>query len=93
MQLVAEFSLVDKDDSWMADAACKEATDADFHPESIYSAGAKRAIAVCKTCLVRRECLQFAVTNGIGEGIWGGMLAHQRRKYALGVLKEDTLGL
>lgn len=39
------------------------------------------AIAVCRTCPVRAECLEWALTNGETEfGIWGGVPAIQRRR-------------
>ncbi len=37
------------------------------------------AIAVCSNCDVAKECLKYAVDNGIAHGIWGGKTPRQRR--------------
>jgi WhiB family redox-sensing transcriptional regulator len=39
----------------------------------------ERAKAVCKSCPVRRECLQFALATRQSDGIWGGMSERERR--------------
>ncbi len=31
------------------------------------------ARAVCADCPVKAECARFAITRGIGHGVWGGM--------------------
>lgn len=36
------------------------------------------AIALCKTCPFRLQCFEYATSEGIGYGIWGGTLPHQR---------------
>lgn len=38
----------------------------------------REAKAVCCGCVVRSECLSFARDNGMVEGIWGGLTAHER---------------
>lgn len=42
-----------------------------------------RAQALCRTCPVRRECLEYADDNDEREGIWGGMTPTQRGKTPL----------
>src|SRR5215472_12869111 len=39
-----------------------------------------QAKAVCAGCLVRDECLSYAVTTGQSAGIWGGTSEEERRK-------------
>jgi WhiB family redox-sensing transcriptional regulator len=34
---------------------------------------------VCRRCPVQRECLDYALTNGIRHGVWGGLSAGERR--------------
>jgi WhiB family transcriptional regulator, redox-sensing transcriptional regulator len=40
------------------------------------------ARAVCSRCLVRRECLDYAIRNEITEGIWGGLTGSELREVA-----------
>jgi WhiB family redox-sensing transcriptional regulator len=35
---------------------------------------------VCRGCVVREDCLEFAIANGEKFGIWGGMSERERRR-------------
>lgn len=35
---------------------------------------------VCATCPVQHPCLAYAMDNGIGHGIWGGLTEKERRR-------------
>ena len=48
-----------------------------FYPGRGESAGSARQ--VCAQCPVRQQCLEFAVSNRIGYGIWGGLTGPERR--------------
>lgn len=62
---------------WRELAACR-GTDLDvFFPERGESAGAARQ--VCAGCPVRQPCLDYAVTNRITSGVWGGLTERERR--------------
>ena len=38
-------------------------------------------LAICAACPVRRQCLDFALNNPLGQyGIWGGTTAYERRR-------------
>lgn len=66
--------------AWMRDAACVEhSTNADawFPAKGRSSAPAK---AICSRCLVRDDCLAFAIAERISEGVWGGLGPMERRK-------------
>lgn len=59
---------------------------------------AARAIALCTACPVRAECLEYAMrnwTDGAGEGVWGGLVAAERRvirrQWLLGVSVTELL--
>jgi WhiB family redox-sensing transcriptional regulator len=41
---------------------------------------ARRAMAVCRACPVRSECLAFAIGTRQNEGIWGGATPSERRR-------------
>lgn len=36
---------------------------------------------ICEKCVVRRECLNYAIDNEIDVGIWGKMNGRERRYY------------
>ena len=42
--------------------------------------GATEAKALCATCPVQRECLEFALVNSEKFGIWGGKSSCERRR-------------
>jgi WhiB family transcriptional regulator, redox-sensing transcriptional regulator len=59
--------------SWRDLAACLEVVSAEYDPFFADSAELQvEAIAICETCLVRDDCLTFAVRTGQQYGIWGG---------------------
>jgi WhiB family transcriptional regulator, redox-sensing transcriptional regulator len=63
--------------SWLDLAACTEVDPAIFFPErGEPAAPAKR---VCMTCLVRAQCLDYALEHRINHGVWGGLGERQRR--------------
>ena len=45
-----------------------------------YSHGGWRARQVCKDCLVRQECLEWAVAANEAYGIWGGTTPAERAR-------------
>lgn len=69
--------------AWNADAACREHPDVNFHPER--NEDVRPAKAVCADCLVRVECLDFALEHA-ATGIWGGTSEKQRKAIAGGRL-------
>ena len=91
-KLLNEFKLVLEDVTWMADAACRSRSDIDFFPEIGYNGKAPLAIAVCDTCKVKEDCVEFAIENKIEHGIWGGLSPQQRRRYRRHQIlnREDT---
>lgn len=93
MQLLSEFNLVLKDFTWMNNAACRGRTDIDFFPEDSYNTKAPKAVAICETCPVKQDCLEFAIENGIHYGIWGGLNYPQRKRYLRTTIRNGTFGL
>jgi WhiB family transcriptional regulator, redox-sensing transcriptional regulator len=58
---------------WRDRAACLEVVSAEYDPFFSDTAELQaEAIAICETCLVRDDCLTFAVRTGQQYGIWGG---------------------
>jgi WhiB family redox-sensing transcriptional regulator len=66
------------DTAWMTDAACRGAPSKVFFVERGMSAADARAI--CAGCPVTTECLDYALTHRIREGIWGGVDEKGRRR-------------
>jgi WhiB family transcriptional regulator, redox-sensing transcriptional regulator len=74
-----DLSLVNPDEwEWQDRARCAEVGGDPFFPE--LGETAEAAKRVCATCEVRVECLDFAVGNGIGFGVYGGMDERERRE-------------
>jgi WhiB family transcriptional regulator, redox-sensing transcriptional regulator len=65
---------------WMRDAACADHDPNDWFPERGDRAPSARAKQVCAQCLVRAECLAFAVREPMRDGIWGGHSPAERRR-------------
>ena len=65
---------------WMDEALCAE-TDPDmFFPEK--GDEGRAAKRICGECPVRSACLEYALTNNLQLGIWGGLAIAERRKLA-----------
>ena len=62
---------------WRELAACRGAELNLFFPERGESADSARRI--CAACPVRQPCLDYAITNRIVHGIWGGLTERERR--------------
>jgi WhiB family transcriptional regulator, redox-sensing transcriptional regulator len=67
---------------WMESALCAELpeTEADrtFFPQR--GGSSKAAKALCQTCPVKAECLDYALEGGDRFGIWGGTSERDRRR-------------
>lgn len=42
----------------------------------------KAAKKVCENCVHKLQCLDFAMTNEIRYGVWGGLIEFERRRMA-----------
>ncbi|WAA19763.1 WhiB family transcription factor [Mycobacterium phage Shweta] len=60
---------------WMEHVACAE-TRVDFTSEKPWEI--KRAKAICASCPVIDDCLEYALTRRETHGVWGGRDAEQR---------------
>ncbi len=66
------------DTSWQESSNCLGVDPDLFFPER--GASTKEAKEVCRGCIVRNDCLEFALANGEKFGIWGGMSERERRR-------------
>lgn len=64
--------------SWQDQANCLGVDPDLFFPER--GASTREAKEVCRGCVVRMECLEFALANSEKFGIWGGMSERERRR-------------
>ena len=63
----------------LVDSALCAQTDPElFFPEK--SGSTRQAKQVCRSCEVRAECLEYALTAGEEFGVWGGLSAQERRR-------------
>ena len=66
------------DQSWQDYANCLGVDPDLFFPER--GASTREAKEVCRGCVVREDCLEYALVNGEKFGIWGGMSERERRR-------------
>ena len=64
--------------AWQARANCMGVDPELFFPER--GSSTREAKEVCRGCVVRSECLEFAIANSEKFGIWGGMSERERRR-------------
>lgn len=63
--------------TWDDDAACRGLDTDLWFSRDVEGIAAARA--VCARCLVRAECLAYALEHNIDGGIWGGRTEDERR--------------
>jgi WhiB family redox-sensing transcriptional regulator len=69
--------------NWRAVGACLSADPDLFFPISTTGLGEKqitRAKMICAGCEVKRECLDFAMSHDLTDGIWGGSTPEDRQR-------------
>jgi WhiB family redox-sensing transcriptional regulator len=66
------------DVEWRDEVACRDEDTDIFFPLTDEDAGP--ALAICATCPVREECLEFALITRQDDGVWGGLTETQRRR-------------
>jgi WhiB family redox-sensing transcriptional regulator len=65
-------------DDWRESALCAEVDPEAFFPEK--GGSTRAAKEICRRCLVRAECLRFAITHDERFGVWGGLSDRERRQ-------------
>ena len=71
-------------EEWAEEAQCRGMDHKIFFPDERGAAVRRvRRIAksICMQCVVRAECLEYALTTNQTEGIWGGLDEKERKKY------------
>jgi len=67
--------------AWMYDGLCNEYPQGTFFPVHGGEGKIRTSVAkaICNRCLVREECLQYALDTRQEYGVWGGKSERQRR--------------
>jgi WhiB family transcriptional regulator, redox-sensing transcriptional regulator len=73
-------------DSFMEFAKCRNNTEIDFFPTT--TTGSKLAQNFCKTCPVKRLCLEYAIQENILHGVWGGLPTNKRLRIRRSKIKS-----
>ena len=64
--------------AWFTDALCAQVDQDGFYPDK--GGSTANAKATCARCVVREQCLEYALANDERYGIWGGTSEGDRRK-------------
>jgi WhiB family transcriptional regulator, redox-sensing transcriptional regulator len=67
-----------EDLEWQRYANCLGVDPDLFFPER--GASTREAKEVCRGCVVREDCLEYAITHSEKFGIWGGLSERERRR-------------
>lgn len=67
-----------EDSSWQDRANCRGVDPDLFFPER--GASTREPKEVCRGCVVRLDCLEYALSNNEKFGIWGGLSEQERRR-------------
>jgi WhiB family redox-sensing transcriptional regulator len=70
----------DNDLPWQQRGMCSQVDPELFHPERGAGISNKQAKAVCLSCEVQTQCLQYALEHDERWGIWGGYTEFERRR-------------
>ncbi len=72
--------------AWWADALCQEYPGVSWFPKR--EGSHDEAVAVCRRCLVKQECLDYALSDPSLHGVWGATTRPQRK--ALAALRKTA---
>lgn len=91
MELLSEFELNDKDQTFMDEGACYGMGSDKFFAHKGRNDLVADAKKICAGCPVRVRCLNFALNNNIVHGVWGGTSGIERLRYLQGHLRLVTV--
>ena len=66
------------DTEWMAQGNCADKPPSLFFPSD--GVGVEVAKRVCADCPMKAMCLEYALSNRIDHGVWGGTSDRERRR-------------
>lgn len=65
-------------EDWMTDALCAETDPNAFFVDK--GGSTRTAKTICRSCIVRAECLDYALRNDERFGVYGGLSARERAR-------------
>ena len=68
--------------NWHENVACRDADPDLFFPIGTTGAALRQveeAKRICRVCPVQVQCLDWALENGVTDGLWGGATPEERR--------------
>jgi WhiB family redox-sensing transcriptional regulator len=65
-------------DDWADQARCRGEDTNIFYP--VTDSEVRAAKEICEICVVRKECLEFALATRQKDGVWGGQSERDRRR-------------
>lgn len=80
---------------WRDHAACRGADNDLFFPDGNGGRamqGIEQAKLLCRDCLVRGPCLDWALEHGVAFGIWGGFTEDERRAIRGTLIRRQLSG-
>lgn len=77
MNLVALLGAAATETEWMRAARCRDQDPNLWFP---HDGDLGPALAVCRECPVRVECLEYALRHRIDYGVWGGVSERKPRR-------------
>lgn len=75
---VPQVSQTFADQDWMLLAECVDFPPGTFFPAD--GAGVEVAKKICAACVVKEDCLEYAISNKENHGVWGGTSERERRR-------------
>jgi WhiB family redox-sensing transcriptional regulator len=75
--------------AWQSQGACADVDANIFFP--VRGASILPAVAICQTCAVQPECLEYALADCTLTGVWGGTSERQRRLIRNGTAKNPQV--
>ena len=81
----------DSDTAWMDAGNCRSVSPSVFFPSD--GVGVEVARQICRDCPVKHPCLEYALTNHIDHGVWGGTSERENLilDWDLGIPEEEEL--
>jgi WhiB family redox-sensing transcriptional regulator len=74
----------------MNEGRCREMPPKVFFPSD--SIGVEVARGICASCPAKAPCLEYALTNRIHHGIWGGTSERERHRITARRMRSDSIG-